>query len=126
MHLALDDFGVGWSSLAMLERLPLDALKIDRSFIAALSQPATRMAGRPQRAAGVLRAVGDLGPALGLITVAEGIETPSHLAAATAAGFGAAQGFLLSRPVPAPDVAQLLNRRQWAPTAAVLARRPTP
>jgi len=109
VRLALDDFGTGWSSLAILGRLPLDALKLDRAFITALADGG----GRGERAEAVLRAVGDLGPALRLFTVAEGIETPDQLACARAAGFGAAQGFLFSRPIPGDGVAAVVARPPW-------------
>jgi diguanylate cyclase (GGDEF)-like protein len=91
VRLAMDDFGAGYSSLASLVRHRVDTLKIDRAFVE------LGTAGR----GGLIRAVAELGRTLNLTVVAEGIETAEQLAQVTAAGCDAAQGYYLSRPLPA-------------------------
>jgi len=88
--IALDDFGTGYSSLSYLQRLPLDALKIDRSFV-------TETESKPQRAA-VLRCVVDLAHAHGLRVVGEGVETVAQLELLGSLGCDETQGYLLGRP----------------------------
>nr|WP_255480795.1 GGDEF domain-containing protein [Quadrisphaera sp. RL12-1S] len=95
--IAIDDFGTGSSSLSYLHQLPVDVVKLDRAFISRLEEDATSLA--------MVRAVLDIASALGLTTIAEGIETPGQLRILGELGCDKAQGFLLSRPVPA-DVAQ--------------------
>ncbi len=94
--LALDDFGVGHSSLANLKRLPVDELKVDRSFVAAMA------AGDP-RDAMIVRLTAELGNAFGLRVVAEGIEDAAALAPLAALGCHAAQGYGIGRPMPLPQ-----------------------
>jgi diguanylate cyclase (GGDEF)-like protein len=101
IRLAIDDFGTGHSSLSYLRQLPVDILKIDRSFVSELGGASDR-----HTIAGV---VVSLGRSLGLRTVAEGVEEPGQLSALRAAGCDDAQGFLLSRPAPAERIAQLLT-----------------
>ncbi len=91
-RIAIDDFGTGFSSLASLAELPIDALKLDRSFIAAMDQGGSREA----LVAGVI----SLAERLGLPIVAEGIETAEQLAVLRRLGCGYAQGFHLGRPAP--------------------------
>jgi diguanylate cyclase (GGDEF)-like protein/PAS domain S-box-containing protein len=94
VKLAVDDFGTGWSSLAALASLPVDILKLDRSFVAA-------MGDSPAHAAlldGVLAMAGHLS----LPTVVEGIETEAQLERVRAAGCAFVQGYLLGRPGPLP------------------------
>ncbi len=91
--LALDDFGTGYSSLSYLRRFPISDLKVDRSFIADLD-------GRGSGTA-LVRAVADLGRALQLTTVAEGIETAQQYAQVRGLGFTLAQGFYISPPLEA-------------------------
>lgn len=93
VHVAIDDFGSGYSSLAQIAHLPVDVLKIDREFILDLSDGS----GRP-----ILDAVVSLARALGLTTVAEGIEDTAQADQVADAGVDFAQGFLFSRPMP-PD-----------------------
>ncbi len=101
VHVAIDDFGIGSSSLSRLQDLPLDRLKIDSSSIALLAADA---------AAGSLAdAVIALGASLGLQVVAEGVEEPGQLAALRTLGCDAAQGHLFGSPVPAAAVEELLR-----------------
>ena len=93
-QVALDDFGTGYSSLAYLRRLPVDVLKIDRTFVTGAATESND--GR------LLSAITALGSSLGLRTVVEGIETESELRAARTAGATHVQGYLLGRPGPEP------------------------
>ena len=104
VRITIDDFGTGFSSLANLRQLPVQEIKIDRSFV-------TDMAIDPDDHT-VVRAVVDLAHRLGLTTVAEGVETHECLEQLRAIGCDAAQGFLISRPMPAHEVEPwLLDRR---------------
>ena len=99
VRLALDDFGTGYSSLGYLRRFPLDALKMDRSFVADLGRDATGTE--------LARVVVALGRTLGLTTVAEGIETAEQYAWVRALGCALGQGYYMARPLP-PDEARAL------------------
>ncbi|HEV2269657.1 MAG TPA: EAL domain-containing protein [Steroidobacteraceae bacterium] len=103
IRVALDDFGTGYSSLGLLSKLPVDVLKIDRSFVS----------GLPEDAASVTLVVSivELASAFDLITVAEGVETAEQLAALRALRCSHAQGFLHSPAVPARELEQMLARR---------------
>jgi EAL domain-containing protein (putative c-di-GMP-specific phosphodiesterase class I) len=96
IRIAVDDFGTGYSSLHYLTRLPVDILKIDRSFVAELN-------GTPEGAA-ITDAVIRLSHVLHLTTIAEGIETPEQAAELQALGCDIAQGFLFARPTAAADL----------------------
>jgi diguanylate cyclase (GGDEF)-like protein/PAS domain S-box-containing protein len=96
LRVDLDDFGTGWSSLTYLHRLPVDVVKLDRSFVAGVGS-------EPEETA-IVTAVVDLAAAMGLSCVAEGIETPGQLAELRRLGCSAGQGFLLSPPVAAEDL----------------------
>ena len=98
VRLALDDFGTGYSSLAYLTQLPIDTLKIDRSFIDQL--------GENGQSRAVVRSITALAQALGLSTVAEGVETRSQLDSLRALGCNEVQGYLFARPMPADDLPQ--------------------
>jgi EAL domain-containing protein (putative c-di-GMP-specific phosphodiesterase class I) len=101
VRLSVDDFGTGYSSLSYLQRLPVQEVKIDRSFIAALSQERENVA--------IVRAIVDLGRHLGLEVVAEGVELEDQLAALRALGGERAQGFLFSRPLLPADFERTLG-----------------
>jgi diguanylate cyclase (GGDEF)-like protein/PAS domain S-box-containing protein len=106
VRLAIDDFGTGYSSLSYLSTLPIDCLKIDRSFVAAMDE-------RPEHLE-IVRAVLTLGQALGKTVVAEGIETPGQLDALRTLGVHVGQGYLLARPLKPPQVLELLQRPELA------------
>ena len=102
VQLAMDDFGTGYSSLAYLRRFPMDVLKIDRSFV-------DRLGGESEDEA-LVRTIVRLAERFGMRTVAEGIENETQLSILREMGCDFAQGFLLSRPLPAPDATALLDR----------------
>jgi len=99
--LAMDDFGTGYSSLAYLRRYPMDILKIDRSFV-------DRLGGDREDEA-LVRTIVRLGRNLGMITVAEGIEDAAQLAILQDLGCDLAQGYFLSRPLPAAEASRVLT-----------------
>jgi len=94
--LSLDDFGTGYSSLSYLQRLPVKELKIDRSFVVALTEDEP-----DENAAPLFRSITALGANLNMRIIAEGIETKDQLDAVTALGCQVGQGYLISRPLPA-------------------------
>jgi len=104
VRVAIDDFGTGYSSLSYLARLPIDVVKVDRSFVAGLP------GGRREEA--VTRAVATLVHDLDLEVVAEGVERPEQASCLQDLGVNHAQGFWLQRPVPAEDFAELLPLHQ--------------
>ena len=108
VSLSVDDFGTGYSSLAHLSTLPIDSLKIDRSFVSDL-QPDTK-------ASTVVRAIAQLGNALGKKVIAEGIETAEQLEQLRDMGCQSGQGFHLSRPLTPAAVELLLSRRLAEPS----------
>ena len=112
VQIALDDFGTGYSSLAQLARIPVDILKIDRDFIRNLGESA----GRP-----VMDAIISLSKALGLTTVAEGIEDLGQAAEASNAGIDIGQGYLFSRPLTVDDLALRLPPLSASPPQPVSA-----
>ncbi len=101
VHLSIDDFGVGYSSLGYLRDFPVDLLKIDRSFI-------TRVTERHDDAV-ITRAVINLAHNLGIQVAAEGIETEAQLNFLRSHRCDLAQGFLISRPIPADELMLLLK-----------------
>jgi diguanylate cyclase (GGDEF)-like protein len=98
--LALDDFGTGYSSLARLKHMPVDVLKIDRSFVRDVHVDTAQ--------ASMVRAMIQLAQGLGMVPLAEGIETPQEYEFLRANGCLLAQGFLFSRPVPGENVPALV------------------
>ena len=109
VRIAIDDFGTGYSSLAYLQQFPVDTLKIDQSFVAALNDTAESLA--------FITTFIELGQILGLETLAEGIETTDHLEALQGIRCGQGQGFLISTPVAAPAIRSYLSGRRRPPTA---------
>ncbi|WP_063746650.1 putative bifunctional diguanylate cyclase/phosphodiesterase [Catenuloplanes japonicus] len=108
IHLALDDFGTGESSLSLLFAFPVGILKLDRSFVTGIEIDTA--AGVPDEARlAVARAVQQMADALGLVTVAEGIENPSQAARLRELGYTTGQGYLLSRPLSPADLAASLT-----------------
>ncbi len=108
IRFSIDDFGTGYSSLAYLSRLPIDSLKIDRSFVAALHEG-------PQNLE-IVRAILLLGRSLGRRVVAEGIETAEQLATLRELGVDMGQGYLLAKPLRAEQASELVLMEQ--PTLA--------
>jgi diguanylate cyclase (GGDEF)-like protein len=114
VHIAIDDFGTGHSSLAYLRRLPVHSLKIDRTFIAGLAHdPASRS---------IVKATIELGHALGLVVVAEGIEHQEELDAARALGCDQAQGYFIARPMGEAEIPLWLAAHAGAEYKRDLAR----
>jgi diguanylate cyclase (GGDEF)-like protein/PAS domain S-box-containing protein len=101
VRFTLDDFGTGYSSLAYLARLPIDGLKVDRSFVDAL--------GRDGRSTAITTAIVRMAHALSLEVVAEGIESDDQVRALRALGCDLGQGFHLQRPLSAEDISKLLH-----------------
>jgi len=102
IHIAVDDFGTGYSSLAYLKRLPIDELKIDRSFV-------QHMATNPADET-IVRSTVALAHHLGLQVVAEGVEDKVTWDLLARVGCDVIQGYYLSRPVPAAEFEQWLQR----------------
>jgi diguanylate cyclase (GGDEF)-like protein/PAS domain S-box-containing protein len=102
VHIAIDDFGTGYSNLRYLQRFPARRLKIDRSFISDLLDNTEDSA--------IVRAIITLGHSLGMLVVAEGVETRGQLELLRELGCDEVQGFLLGRPQPAAELAALLSR----------------
>ena len=102
IRIALDDFGTGYSSLSNLRKFPFDRIKIDRSFVADLSEANVD-------AIAVVRSVAQLGVSLGMATTAEGVETKDQLDLVRSEGCTDVQGYYISRPIPASEIARLLQ-----------------
>ena len=111
MQLALDDFGTGYSSLGSLQRFPLDILKLDRTLIASLDEGS---------GAAIVRAAVELGQALDVPVVAEGIEGPHQLDALRDLGCPIGQGFLFHKPLPWAEAQQLFTPGSGHPTPSHL------
>jgi diguanylate cyclase (GGDEF)-like protein len=102
VKLSIDDFGTGYSSMAYLRRLPVDELKIDRSFVLGMTTTSAD--------AVLVRTAIDLGHNLGLTVVAEGVEGAEHVRALQALGCDIAQGYHYARPMPGDRMTELLDR----------------
>ncbi len=102
VRIAMDDFGTGYSSLSYLQSFPFDKMKIDQTFIANL--------GHSQQAATIIRAVIALGRGLDLPVVAEGVETEEQLEFLAAENCNEIQGYLVGRPKPIQDYAEVIGR----------------
>lgn len=111
VHIALDDFGIGYSSLAYLNRLPLDDIKIDKSFVIGMIDD--------ESSATIVRATVDLGHGLGYAVVAEGVENIETRQRLSALGCDAIQGFLIARPMPADQTAEWIGRAGIATIATI-------
>jgi diguanylate cyclase (GGDEF)-like protein/PAS domain S-box-containing protein len=103
VRIAIDDFGTGFSSLAQLQRFPVDMIKVDRSFVQGVEHDV--------KGAAIAANVVSLAHALGLLAVAEGIESHGQLESMQELDCDLAQGYLFTRPVPADEVSVLLARR---------------
>jgi diguanylate cyclase (GGDEF)-like protein/PAS domain S-box-containing protein len=97
----MDDFGTGYSGLSQIAQLPLDAIKIDRAFVAGMAQSAEHLA--------IVSAIVNLAKALNIFVVAEGVETEEQAFRLQALGCNEAQGYLFSRPTPAAEIAKILR-----------------
>lgn len=102
VQVAIDDFGTGYSVLSLLKSLPVEALKIDKSFVRDLGSSPGDLA--------IVRAIVALAEAFGLQLVAEGVETEAAAVTLLRHGCHRAQGFLLSRPIPGEEMEALLRR----------------
>ncbi len=102
VRIAIDDFGTGFSSLAYLRRFPIDILKIDRLFVSSMTTTV--------EAAAIVHTLVELGKALGIETIAEGIETDDQHQRLSAENIDHGQGFLFARPMEAHELDHLLDR----------------
>ena len=110
VRIALDDFGTGYSSLSYLERFPIDELKLDREFIA-------RLDGEDEEPV-LVGAILAMAHALGLVVVAEGIETDEQAAVLRELGCERAQGYALARPAAPEAIAALVSPARAEPSSA--------
>jgi diguanylate cyclase (GGDEF)-like protein/PAS domain S-box-containing protein len=110
VRIAMDDFGTGYSSLSYLRSFPFDKIKIDRSFIKDIE--------RNRDSAVIIKAIASLGQSLGIETTAEGIETAEQLELVRRAGCTEMQGYLVSKPRPAAEAADLIARFRRESAAA--------
>jgi EAL domain-containing protein (putative c-di-GMP-specific phosphodiesterase class I) len=104
INIAMDDFGTGYSSLSYLRKYPFDRIKIDRAFL--------NSTGRTDQNAAIIQTIVQLGAALGMTTVAEGVETERDLEILLAAGCLEGQGYLFSPPVPRELVFDILEKHE--------------
>jgi diguanylate cyclase len=109
VRIAIDDFGTGYSSLGYLSRLPIDALKIDRSFV-------LRMTENPQEMT-IVTTIISLAHSLDLCVIAEGVETAEQARLLRLVRCDQIQGYLISRPVPPGEVVTLFRAQKdtWPP-----------
>jgi EAL domain-containing protein (putative c-di-GMP-specific phosphodiesterase class I) len=101
VRIAIDDFGTGFSSLGQLRHFPVDMIKVDRSFIHGMEEE--------KKDAAITANLVTLAHALGVLAIAEGIESDGQLASLRGLGCDLAQGFLFARPMPAGQVQHLLS-----------------
>lgn len=110
LHLSVDDFGTGYASLTYLKRFPVEAIKVDRSFVDGLGVDADDSS--------IVEAVINLGKSLGLLVIAEGVETQLHLSRLASVGCDRGQGFLFGRPRPASLIDTVMSNPMTVTTAA--------
>jgi len=110
VRFALDDFGTGYSSLAYLGGLPIDILKVDRSFVSSITHD--------ERSKAITTAIVRMSDALDLQVTAEGVENEGQLSVVRELGCGLAQGFLFAAPLSAAEVEETLPRRGRRPASA--------
>jgi diguanylate cyclase (GGDEF)-like protein/PAS domain S-box-containing protein len=114
VRISMDDFGTGYSSLSYLRSFPFDKIKIDQTFVRDILKDSDALA--------IIKAVLDLGSSLGIVTTAEGVETVEQLNALRDQGCAEIQGYFISRPAPASEIARMLNveaRDLRAPAQAI-------
>jgi EAL domain-containing protein (putative c-di-GMP-specific phosphodiesterase class I) len=104
IEIALDDFGTGFASLSHLKKLPIDRLKVDRSFVRDMETNPDNMA--------IVRTISHLGQSLGIKVTVEGVETPSQLTLLRALGCDSMQGYLIARPMEGSQVRNFLHKQQ--------------
>ncbi len=104
IKVAIDDFGIGFSSLSYLQQLPLDRIKVDRAFVRDFAKPNGSV---------IAETIVSLGKRLGLSTIAEGIETPEQAAAVKAMGCDEVQGFMYAKPMPTAELLAFIGK--WRP-----------
>jgi EAL domain-containing protein (putative c-di-GMP-specific phosphodiesterase class I) len=108
VRIAIDDFGTGYTSLSHLRRLPLDVVKIDRSFVANLEHPDDRS---------LVRLIVDTGHLLGVSITAEGVETAAQARELLEMGTDSLQGYLFARPAPSDAVADTIGAHASIPSS---------
>jgi EAL domain-containing protein (putative c-di-GMP-specific phosphodiesterase class I) len=106
VRVAVDDFGSGYASLSHFKQLPVDVLKVDKSFVQNI--------GTDEEDEAIVRSTIELAHSLGVVVVAEGVESEDVLHRLRALGCDLAQGFCLARPASADDVTEWLLRRKSA------------
>lgn len=104
---AIDDFGTGYSSLSMLKKLPVHELKIDKSFVMDMASDSDDEA--------IVHSIIDMGHTLGLSVIAEGVENDTVMRQLIRLGCDMIQGYYISRPLPAPEITQMLQNLHWKP-----------
>lgn len=107
IHLSIDDFGTGFTSLAYLKELPVDELKIDKSFVMSMLDDVKDVM--------IVRSIIELAHSLGRVVVAEGVESKEILELLQSLNCDTAQGFYMSKPLPAREFAQWLTSSEWSP-----------
>jgi len=110
VRISMDDFGTGYSSLSYLRSFPFDKIKIDQTFVRDILEDSDAMA--------IIKAVLDLGSSMGIVTTAEGVETLEQLNALRGQGCAEIQGYFISRPAPASEIAKLLGITETSASAA--------
>jgi EAL domain-containing protein (putative c-di-GMP-specific phosphodiesterase class I) len=105
VRLSIDDFGTGYSSLGYLKKLPVDEIKIDKSFVKEMAVDGDDTV--------IVRSIIDLAHNLGLQVIAEGVEDQETWDALVILGSDAAQGYFMSRPIPADELGRWLRESPW-------------